>query len=443
MANVIALKVSQGVLRQLDAVDVLIVDRIEARSGGDFILAGSLGVGDALILGTAGEGFQLLGILETNLQVGAGLVSIGSSVTDYLSGLWLTGINNEGPNLAGYNLSEIGTYAGAYAIGVDATLLVNVPFTATDVMSALIGLDAALTASGFDTLQTAYVAGNIITVTAADGTVAISNAADATDLLHLSHTFVGGGKALFIEMGASATGTGLLITNNGSGNAIEVKDGANDVFVVDGSGAVSLTAQAASTFSTAAGNLSLSSIAAELSLGDVGGTITLSQTLDRVLIQTGTGEIFDGVTSIIAALNALAAAADLTGQAGIKEYVIENGVTITAGDAVAQGTVTGRVTQANANANTNTKFVGISLETGTGDVGGTIKVRVALPGNFIADGGLTANAGDALFLPDGTGRVTTVAPANTGDVVMRIGWAHETGAPSSSYLIDPAQAVIL
>jgi hypothetical protein len=443
MPNVIALKVSAGILRQLDAADVIIIDRIEPRSGGDFTLAGSLGVGDALILGTAGEGFQLPGILETNLQVGAGLVSVGSSITDYLSGLWLTGINGEGPNLAGYNLSEIGTNAGAYAIGVDATLLANVPPAATDVMSALIGLDAALTASGFDTLQTAYAAGNTITVTAVNGVVDISNATDATDLLHLTQTFAGAGKALLITMGASATGAGLCVVNSGSGNAVEVKDGANNIFVVDGTGAVSLTALTASTFSTAAGDLSLSSIAAELSFGDVGGTITLSQSSDRSLIQTGVGEVFDGVTSIIAALNALAAAADLTGQAGIKEYVIENGVTITAGDTVAQGTVSGRVTQANANANANTKFVGISLETGTGDVGGTIKVRVALPGNFIADGGLTATAGDALFLPDGTGRVTTTAPVSTGDVVMRIGWAHETGAPSSSYLIDPAQAVIL
>jgi len=191
------------------------------------------------------------------------------------------------------------------------------------------------------------------------------------------------------------------------------------------------------------GNLAILAPAGELSFTDVGDVLTLTQAGDRTLIQTSAGEIFDGVTSLVAALNALAAASDLTGQAGIKDFAIEDGVLITAGDTVGQSTVTGRVTQADAAAAITSKFLGISLETNTGNPGGTNKVRVALPGNFIADSGLTATVGNALFLPSGAGRVTTTQPTGTGKVVKRIGWAHETGAPGSSYLIDPAQAVIL
>lgn len=65
-------------------------------------------------------------------------------------------------------------------------------------------------------LQSAYGAGNTIATTAGSG-ITFSNAADATDLLTLSRTFAGGGTALKITMGASATGNAISVSNaNGS-----------------------------------------------------------------------------------------------------------------------------------------------------------------------------------------------------------------------------------
>lgn len=173
-----------------------------------------------------------------------------------------------------------------------------------------------------------------------------------------------------------------------------------------------------------------------------GGSFTLNQSGDVTFDQVGSGEVLEGATSTVGAINRLARALDEGGQAGIKDYVVENTVTITAGDVVAQGTVASRATQADANDVLSTgsgRFVGVALETGTGDVGGTVSVRVALVGNFISDSGGAFTAGDALFMPDGTGRVTSTAPTGIGDLVKRIGWAHS----ATEYVIDPSVGVIL
>lgn len=309
---------------------------------------------------------------------------------------------------------------------------------------------------GTDTLQSAYGAGNTIVVTTANGAVAISNSADVTDTLQLSRTFVGAGDALQITMGpgneavtgrgldlssgTGATGTMAFINNLGSGNALQVQDGSTDVLVVSATGGLAFTGQVASSFSALTGNLSFDAIAAELVLDDVGNSgLTLSQSSDRTLSQTGAGEVLNGVTSVIGGFNALAEAIDIEGRGPIKDYVIVDGVTITAGDVVSQGTVTGRATQGNANSDTQAEFIGIALETGTGDTMGTVSVRVALPGGFVAISGASFTAGDALFMPDGTGQPTDTAPSGVGDVVLRVGWAHS----ATEFVIDPGPAVIL
>lgn len=306
-------------------------------------------------------------------------------------------------------------------------------------------------------LQAAYDLDPAILIDA-NGPVALSNATTADDLLNLTRTFVGAGRGAFISMGpgneavtgrglsivsgTGATGEMLFINNLGTGDALTVQDGGNNVLRVLADGSVAITGQAASLIQSLAGNLTLDSAAAELVLDDVGNSgLTLSQSGDRTLDATGAGEVLNLATSAIGAINRLARAMDQAGQAGIKDYVIENGVTITAGNVVAQGTVSGRVTQMDANGDAAASFVGVALETGTGDAGGTVLVRVALPGNFISDSGASFTAGEALFAPDGTGRPVAVGsqPTNDGDILMRIGWAHS----STEYVVDPGAAFIL
>lgn len=65
------------------------------------------------------------------------------------------------------------------------------------------------------TLQAAYTAGNTIAVTAGNGTVSVSNAADVTDLVTLSRTFAGAGNALDVTMGAGTTDPAIsIVTGN-------------------------------------------------------------------------------------------------------------------------------------------------------------------------------------------------------------------------------------
>jgi len=622
MAIALKLDTTNGVLAQLSSSDVLDINEIQQRTAGaDMKIGANLGSGDELQLGKSGELVRVMGdltvdgseIVSTNetitgtftangnvnlgsgddtinigqgggdtvnlnedLVVGAGAVGIGSSVTDYLAELWLIAVNDEGPNLDAYNLAASGTNCGAYSIGIDASLLGNV--TRTDLMGALDQLDAAITAAGADTLQTAYEAGNTIAVTAAEGSVALSNNTDSdtTIILDINKSPAStstGGNAAQITTGANATGSALEIDNGGSGNALDVQDGSASVFVVDGSGkiimtptsgqdvaittagagkldvsaaagveidaagasyfsvagagltlstttsgaltlssaglldvdatsieidssgaiaiessggAISIGADAvaqninigtgaaartivlgsassteaeinaalvdinagangftidgagASSLATSSGNLSLDAAAGELSFDDVGNSgITLSQSSDRTLTDTGTGEVFEGVTSIIGALNALA---DSVSYGSVQEVAIENGVTISAGECVAQSTTASRVTQWNGNANTNSRFVGICITGGTGDAGGTVLCRFARPGSLVAVSGASFTAGARLFGPDGTGIPVAVgsAPADAGDAFKCLGYAHS----STEMFIDPGPTII-
>jgi len=623
MAIALKLDTTDGFLYQFGVSDDLDIDVISQRTAGvDMTIGANLGSGDELQLGKSGELVRVMGDLtvdgseivstnetvtgtftangdvnlgsgddtinigsgsgdtvnlEENLVLGAGLVSIGSSVTDYLSALWLVAVNDAGPDNAAYNLGASGTNAGAYAIGVDPSLLSN--SSATDLMSALDDLDAAITAAGADTLQTAYEAGNTIAVSSTYGAVALSNNTDSDTTIVLdinkSPTSTStGGNAAQITMGANATGTGLEIDNGGSGAALDVQDGGASVLVVNGSGgivatptsgqdfdittagagkldvsaaggidldasaashftvdsagltlstttsgaltlssaglldvdatsieidssgaiaiessggAISIGADAvaqpinigtgaaartitmgnasstevelnaglidinagangftidggaASSIAVSAGNLSLDSAAGELVFDDVGNSgITLSQAGDRTLNETGTGEVFEGITSIIGALNALA---DATAIGTLQELAIENGVTIAAGECVAQSTTSGRVTQWNGNAATNARFIGIAITGGTGNVGGTVLCQFAMPGSLVSVSGAAFTAGQALFGPDGTGIPVAIgsAPSNTGDAFRRLGWAHT----STLMFLDPGPTIIL
>ena len=415
--------------------------------------------------------------LDTDLVLGAGIVGIGSSVTDYLNDLWLVAVNDNGPDAVAYGLNASGTNAGAYSIGVDPSLIAN--STATDLMTMLDDIDNAVSAGGGETLQQTYALGNTIDVTSANGVIDFANDtnSDTTTVLSITRApgSSTGGLGLDVDLGTNTTGTAVQINQQGSGAALDVQDGGSSVLLVDGAGAVDITptsgqdltltaagagtipisaagaitldssgagisvdAAGASNFSTSSGNLTLDAAAGELVFDDTGNSgLTLSQSSDRTLAQTGTGEILNGTTSIIGAINALATAID-DDPALTKVLPIEDSVTITADDVVAVSTVSGRVTQANLNNDTASQVLGIALNTGTGDAGGTVDCRVALEGSTVVAGsGFTV--GNAVFAPDGTGAPTATAPANTGDVVMRIGWA----LTSTSFVVSFGPQVVL
>jgi len=144
---------------------------------------------------------------------GVGKVSIGSSVTDYLQALWLQAVNDNSPNSDAYRLNASGTQAGAYAIGIDATLLTHVSSTSTDLMTALDELDQAIS-SATGTLQSSYEAGNTIAVTAGQGIIDFSNdtSGDTTTVLEVSKT-----PAQATGTGDSFSGTAPSMTLTDSG----------------------------------------------------------------------------------------------------------------------------------------------------------------------------------------------------------------------------------
>lgn len=490
----IALKIdtTTGQLRRFAVSDVLEIDAIERRSGsGNLLVGGNLGVGEELKLGSVDALVRVLGDLEVdgsevvstsetvvgqftaqgNVQLGvgndgdqvnlgsgandvitlnadlrlgtpAGGIDIGTGVTEYLGKIWLEKIlgGDAGPNNDAYNLNTSGVDAGAYAIGVDPARVTN--STAGNLMDMLADLDAAV-AVGSPNLQSAYTAGNTIAVTTAEGEIQFTNSTDSTDVQQILRAPASGtgGRGLYISMGANCTGRGLQVTNEGSGDAFAVFDGAVQVFTIGGNGSLTANMAAASQLKTTAGNLLLSSDAAELTLNDVGGSnIELNQSADRVLDETGVGEVLEGATSIIGAINRLARSST-AGAGSIDEAPIQDGVTIAAGDVVAQSTVTGRVTTATMNNNTNSRVVGIALTGGTGDAGGTVTSRFALPGTRVTISGASYTAGNALFAPETPGPPVNSgsAPGDAGDVLQRVGWARST----TDFIIDLGPQVIL
>lgn len=575
--------------RQFTTTDDLQIDDIIRRAGsGNMTIGGNLGAAEELQLGSATSDVRILGDLivdgsstisvdetvvgtftvegdvnlgdgtgdtinlgggtsdivnlEADLVLGAGIVGIGSSVTDYLSDLWLVAVNNNGPNNDAYNLRASGANAGAYSIGVDPTGLTYI--TATDLQTALEELDAGIAASS-STLQQAYVAGNTISVTTAEGAIQFSNTTDATNVLELSKSGAFGGNVLNVSNAAASTGVLAFFNNVGTGSALQIQDAGADVLVISDAGAItatptsgqnlvgtvagagvidlnagaggvtvdatgggisldagaasnfttsagalvlqstaadvdinagtavtidaagtisldagassnftttvgnivlnaaaimdidggsavnidavtgmSLDAGAASNFSTSAGNLTFDAAAAELVFDDVGNSgTTLSQSADRVFDETGAGEVLNGATSLLGAINRLARKVSVANLLEV-ELPIENTITIAAGNCVAASTVTGRVTNATSAVGGNFRFIGICTIGGTGNVGGTNLARFAVSG-YITDSGAAFTAGAALYVPETAGRpvVQATLTLDEGDMAKQIAYA--------------------
>lgn len=178
------------------------------------------GTGDSINIG--GGGADIVN-LQNNLTVGAGAVSIGSGTTDYLLDLWLdvvAGSPADGTNDAveiGANASRL--VAGANALGVGTGNLTNSAPGNGDLQTVLEALDAAI-GSATVSLQTAYQTGNTIDVTAANGSVALSNTtgADATDVLTLDVSGGATGNAAVLTDGTNTTNLNAGSVSNDGGN---------------------------------------------------------------------------------------------------------------------------------------------------------------------------------------------------------------------------------
>jgi len=148
----IALKLgSNGNLERFGTADALEVNVISARTtSSPMTIGANLDAGQKVVLGAASVDTEVLRdlLLTRDILPGVGDSKLGTGVTQYLGELWVAKVNTNGPNLAGYNLGATGTNAGAYSIGVDPTLLSNA--TATDLMTALDQMDAAITEAGTD-----------------------------------------------------------------------------------------------------------------------------------------------------------------------------------------------------------------------------------------------------------------------------------------------------
>lgn len=226
-------------------------------------------------------------------------------------------------------------------------------------------------------------------------------------------------KAVTIQSTNAGTGAAnlLLITDD-----ILVADAAT--INMDATGAISLDAATASNFT-------VSGATADLTFGARAATITLNESGDTTL------DAFFTATSIVGALNELATTVSVEGALTI-DVPIENGVTIAAGDSVSAGPTLGRCTQGNANANTAGDFIGTCTVGGTGDAGGTVSATIAISGKVTDGGASFANTGP-LFMADGTGRPTLTAPANTGDLVLRVGFAYS----ATEYVLHVGEGTVL
>ena len=107
----------------------------------------------------------------------------------------------------------------------------------------------------------------------------------------------------------------------------------------------------------------------------------------------------------------------------VDDVVVVNGVTIAEGDVVAASAVSGRCRLADAALAAFPNVLGVALTAGTGNVGGTVTVRVLFAGRLDSGVGLTPNA--PVYLSDVTpGLATSVYPGAAGSAALRIGFAY-------------------
>ena len=323
-----------------------------------------------------------------------------------------------------------------------------------------VGDSTPLTFEAFATggLAEVYEVGsNTVAITAADGTIALSAAADATDVLALSRSFAGAGEALTIDMATGTTGMGAHITmaagstgtafrvdQDGSGIVAQFDRGVNTLFLIDGSGAVFLNADTGQNVAIRADG------AGNTDIGTIG-------TGNALLTAAGTGDVIARATAGTVSIQSLAGAVDVDAIGGALSLD---------GDTVAIGTTVGDVTvdpaagqnfvvtlssSAIFNSATATADDAIVVNRSTGGAGGGISVSMAtgttgMGAHITMDAGSTGTAlrvdqdgsGDALDV-QGVG-IQELRLDSTGEVFIDSDAATDLSVTAGANLLMVASS---
>ncbi len=185
------------------------------------------------------------------------------------------------------------------------------------------------------------VTGDRLTIAAQNSTGLTANGGD---LLLVGGTGTAIGGATVIRGGLGGTSNGLAGFSDATGVGVGFIDGDGAIFMlplvdqdftatVTGTGAAIVRSTGSGDVNVEAqgtGDVNLDAAGGELTLDDVGNSgLTLSQANDRVLDQTGSGEVLDGATSAIGALNRLARASTLLGFIQGLHYANNGGTPLT------------------------------------------------------------------------------------------------------------------
>ena len=340
--------------------------------------------------------------------------------------------NDAGDKTFTIQAQNVGTGAGDLLLSSDDEI--DLTAAAVDINTTGAVTINAAAASNF-TVDSAGLTLNTTT----SGTLEINSIDDLNMYADNGITLETDADTLYIHTASS----GSIWINSAQGIDIDATEG----ILIDSDLTISIDGNGNSNFTTDDGDLTLSTTtngtvkitaADEITFTDIGAAgYEFSQGGDRTFDKTGAGEVLNGATSLVGAINRLANAIEVSSDV-VVELPIENGVTISAGDVVAASSTTGRVTQGNANGDTNGAFVGICVTGGTGDVGGTVNCEFVTAG-LVTDSGATFTAQNALYMPDGTGRPTSTATSGSGDLVYRVGYA----VSATQYVLLPGEGTVI
>ena len=175
---------TNGNLARYSTADALDINVISARNtAANITIGANLDATQVVALGNASADVSVLRdlLLTRDVLPGAGVGSLGSGTSQYFDQTWLQAVNDNGPDADAYNLRASGTSAGAYAIGVDPSLVAQ--SSETDLMTMLADMSTAIAGAGVaqDTLPientVAIAAGDVVALSqTTSGRVALADA---------------------------------------------------------------------------------------------------------------------------------------------------------------------------------------------------------------------------------------------------------------------------
>lgn len=398
------------------------------------------------------------GATAVNFDSGTGAFSFDSTTADTsaLMDLNATGaggtsvglfVGTSDPN------TRVTANAGSLFIDSTAALWQNTDGTNT-------GWVAFGSASG-NSLQQAYIQGETIQVSDAEGTLAISNTdTDTGDMMTITNTQTGATdqNALVITMtDSNSTGEALTIVNGGVGDALNVQDGAaNTVFQIDGNGAVAATPTSGQNFTvltagagvvdidTGAGGVDIDSTGS-ISL-DAAGASNFNTTVGNLSLVAGAGNLIGNGLNVNLTSDNAATAGDinLTGGSSTAGNAAGGDIFANAGDGFGAGA--GGAFNASGGTGGGTDGTGgaVSLTGGTGGAtngsGGALTANAGVAVGTGNGGTLSLNAGDAVtsgtggfaFLTSGDGGTTGTG----GDLTIQSGDGGSASGPVGRLLIQ-------